>query len=160
MIHREFSFRSAARRPFRARGRKSQNVHGRFLRLDNFWLQNCAIQRTAARITLLRAALGKQATQRCENLRKNSLLNYKSAALPTELCRHFAGGNATFSSNFRPHCIRNFLWDASWRHEHGAKSKTKLRTSSPMCFAEHRRTTCCTNCIRCDGFVGSLLWQL
>jgi len=106
MIHREFSFRSAARRPFRARGRKSQNVHGRFLRLDNFWLQNCAIQRTAARITLLRAALGKQATQRCENLRKNSLLNYKSAALPTELCRHFAGGNATFSSNFRPHCIR------------------------------------------------------
>src|SRR5437667_5664434 len=41
----------------------------------------------------------------------------------------FARGNATFSSNFRPHCIRNFLWDASWRHEHRARSKTNLRTS-------------------------------
>jgi hypothetical protein len=42
--------------------------------------------------------------------------DYKSAALPTELCRHFMRGNAAFSSNFRPHCIRDFLCDASWPH--------------------------------------------
>src|SRR5438309_7577355 len=29
--------------------------------------------------------------------------------------------------------------------------QNELRTSSPMCFAEHCRTTCCSNRIRCDG---------
>jgi hypothetical protein len=33
-----------------------KSIHGRFLQLDNFLLQNRAIQRSAARITLLRPA--------------------------------------------------------------------------------------------------------
>ena len=88
-------------------------IHGRFLRLDSFLLQDCASQRNAPRISLLKTAYEKQTARFGENPRKTSLLNYKSAALRTELCRHFARGNATFSSNFRPHSIRNFLWDAS-----------------------------------------------
>jgi hypothetical protein len=53
--------------------------HGRFLRLDNFLLQNCAIQRNATRISLRRASSEKNSAQHRENLRKNSLCNYKSA---------------------------------------------------------------------------------
>jgi hypothetical protein len=93
-------------------------------------LKNGAIQRNTAQTGSLDASSEKQSAQHRETLSKKSLGNYKSAALPTELCRQFTRGNATFSSNFRHHCIRDFLWDASGRMEHGAKSKTKLRTSS------------------------------
>jgi hypothetical protein len=55
--------------------------HGRFLRLDNFLLQNCATQRRASQISLLSAGSEKQTAQHCENLRNSLGLNYKSAAL-------------------------------------------------------------------------------
>jgi hypothetical protein len=84
-------------------------------------LKNGAIQRNTAQTGSLDASSEKQSAQHRETLSKKSLGNYKSAALPTELCRHFARGNATFSSNFRHHCIRDFLWDASWPH--GARGK-------------------------------------
>jgi len=48
-------------------------VHGFFLRLDNFLLQNCAIQRKAAWIDFLWDTSEKQTAQHCENLRKNRL---------------------------------------------------------------------------------------
>jgi hypothetical protein len=79
---------------------------------------------------LFRICSEKRTAQHLEKLRKTSLLNYKSAALPTELCRHFARGNAAFSSNFRPHSIRNFLWDASWHHGARAQSKTKNKNAA------------------------------
>ncbi len=44
-------------------------------------LQNCADQRKAAQISLLRTSSEKQTAQHRENLRRNSLGNYKSAAL-------------------------------------------------------------------------------
>ena len=69
------------------------NVHGRFLRRGTFWLQNCATQRSAAQISLVGARSEKQTAQHRENLRKNPLLNYKSAALPTELCRQKCAGS-------------------------------------------------------------------
>jgi hypothetical protein len=57
--------------PFpRAREAKQPKRSRSFLRIDNFLLQNYEIQRNAAGITLLRAALGKQAMQCCEKLRK------------------------------------------------------------------------------------------
>jgi len=59
----------------------TQIFHGRFLRLDSFWLQNCANQRNATTISLLSASSEKQTAQHREKLRKNSLGNYKSAAL-------------------------------------------------------------------------------
>jgi hypothetical protein len=62
----------------RARGQK---VHGRFLRLDSFLLQNCATQRNAALVNCVPSRSEKQTAQHRENLRKNSLGNYKSAAL-------------------------------------------------------------------------------
>jgi hypothetical protein len=40
----------------RVRVHEGQNVHGRFLWSDDFWMQNCANRRNAARIILLRAA--------------------------------------------------------------------------------------------------------
>jgi hypothetical protein len=104
--------------------------HGLFYGLRNFRCKTAHFCATRRESETTETPGVSNAAQASKNARKNSVLNYKSAALPTELCRHFARGNATFSSNFRPHCIRNFLWDASWRHEHGAKSKTKLRTSS------------------------------
>jgi len=55
-------------------------------------LQNCAIQRNATRISLVLLNSEKHAAQRDENLRKNSLGNYKSAALPAELCRQKCAG--------------------------------------------------------------------
>jgi hypothetical protein len=51
------------------------------LRSDNFLLQHCAIQRNATRISLVLLTSEKQTAQHRENLRKNSLGNYKSAAL-------------------------------------------------------------------------------
>jgi hypothetical protein len=79
-------------------------------------LKNGAIQRNTAQTGSLDASSEKQNAQHRETLSKKSSGNYKSAALPTELCRHFTHGNATFSSNFRRHCIRDLLWDASWHH--------------------------------------------
>jgi hypothetical protein len=45
-------------------------VHGAFLRRANFLLQNCAIQRNAARISLLWIRSEKQTAQHREKLRK------------------------------------------------------------------------------------------
>lgn len=56
--------------PFAPRARLI--VHGRFLRLDNFLLQNCAIYRNAARIRSLGDCSEKQTAQRCENGRTNA----------------------------------------------------------------------------------------
>jgi hypothetical protein len=47
-------------------------VHGRFLRLENFLLQNCATQRSAAQISLVKTSSAKQTAQHREKLRKNS----------------------------------------------------------------------------------------
>jgi hypothetical protein len=58
-----------------------------FLRSANFWLQNDAILRNAAQIGFVLSTYEKQAVQRCENIRNSLGLNYKSAALPAELCR-------------------------------------------------------------------------
>jgi hypothetical protein len=50
-------------------------------------MQNCAKYRHTMQIAPVIGISGKQTAQRREKLRKNSLGNYKSAALPTELCR-------------------------------------------------------------------------
>jgi hypothetical protein len=63
-------------------------VHGRFLRLENFLLQNCATQRSAAQISLVKTSSAKQTAQHREKLRKNSILNYESPALTAELSAH------------------------------------------------------------------------
>ena len=54
----------------RARAREA-HVHGHFLRLDHFLLQKCAIQRNAARITLLRLAPGNRLRNVAENCAKS-----------------------------------------------------------------------------------------
>ena len=38
---------------------------------------------------------------------KRPFSNYKSAALPTELCRHLRGKTPLFHSAFKAHCIRH-----------------------------------------------------
>jgi hypothetical protein len=43
--------------------RDEKTVHGRFLQLEDFLLQNCAIQRKAARTSLLGTASEKQTAQ-------------------------------------------------------------------------------------------------
>jgi len=50
-------------------------------------LQNGAILRNAPQTGFVMLVYEEHAAQHHENLRKNSFLNYKSAALPTELCR-------------------------------------------------------------------------
>jgi len=40
------------------------------------------------------------------------------------------------------------------------KEQNEIKNIVFYVLAEHRRTTCCTNCIRCVAFVGQLLWQL
>src|SRR5204863_9947742 len=80
-----------------ARARERERERGSLfsrslLRCANFLLQNCAIQRNATRISLVLLSSEKHAAQRDENLRKNSLGNYKSAALPAELCRQKCAG--------------------------------------------------------------------
>ena len=82
-------------RPFnstrvRARARAVQNVSRSLLRCAKIFVQNCAIQRNVAQNKLVRVTYEKHAVQMREKLRKNSLGNYKSAALPTELCRQNA----------------------------------------------------------------------
>jgi hypothetical protein len=67
------------------------NFHGRFLRSENFWLQYGAILRNAARIRNAESLSARDAVQRNENTRKNSVLNYETVALPTELRRREAG---------------------------------------------------------------------
>ena len=57
------------------------------LRSTRFLLQNPVILRNAARISLPLVSSEKHIAQHLEKLRKRSCLNYKSAALPTELCR-------------------------------------------------------------------------
>jgi hypothetical protein len=57
------------------------------LRSTRFLLQNPVILRNAARISLPLVSSEKHTAQHLEKLRKQSCLNYKSAALPTELCR-------------------------------------------------------------------------
>jgi hypothetical protein len=52
-----------------------------------FLLQNRAILRNALRTSLPLVSSKKHAAQRPEKLRKKPSLNYKSAALPAELCR-------------------------------------------------------------------------
>src|SRR5438046_5974845 len=66
----------------RARERERQSLFSRsLLRLANFFVQNCATRRNAARISSGASRSEKHAVQRDENLRKNSLGNYKSADL-------------------------------------------------------------------------------
>jgi hypothetical protein len=43
-------------------------VHGRFLRLENFLLQNCATQRSAAQISLVKTSSAKRSAQHREKL--------------------------------------------------------------------------------------------
>ena len=57
------------------------------LRSTRFLLQNPVILRNAARISLPLVSSEKHTAQHLEKLRKQSCLNNKSAALPTELCR-------------------------------------------------------------------------
>src|SRR5438270_14048245 len=59
--------------PFHARARAGapcwpQSVHGRFLRLENFLPQNCATQRSAAQISLVKTSSAKQSAQHREKL--------------------------------------------------------------------------------------------
>ena len=63
---------------------------GCFLRSNNFWLQNDATLRNASRIGMAEITSVSNGVQRNENARKNSVLNYETAALPAELRRHFA----------------------------------------------------------------------
>lgn len=79
--------------PFHARARAGHlagldPLHGRFLRLENFLLQNRATQRSAAQISLVKTSSAKQTAQHREKLRKNSILNYESTALTAELSAH------------------------------------------------------------------------
>jgi hypothetical protein len=60
------------------------SVHGRFLRLENSLLQNCATRRSAEQISLVKTSSAKHR----EKLRKNSILNYESTALTAELSAH------------------------------------------------------------------------
>jgi hypothetical protein len=60
------------------------------LRSIDFLLQNCAIPRRTLQSGFVRFTYEKHAAQRGEKLRKCFSLNYKSAALPTELCRAVA----------------------------------------------------------------------
>jgi hypothetical protein len=48
---------------------------------------NCAIQRRTLQIELVRFTYEKRAMQSYEKMRNSLGLNYKSAVLPTELCR-------------------------------------------------------------------------
>ena len=64
-----------------------ENFLRSFLRLDEILLQNCVILRRALQTDLIRRPYQKHAAQRCEKLRNSLGLNYKSAALPAELCR-------------------------------------------------------------------------
>jgi len=50
--------------------------------------------------------------QRSENVRKNSFLNYKSAALPAELCRHLRGKSFHSHSLF-PAIVSLFLYPSA-----------------------------------------------
>ena len=101
--------------------------HGLFYGLRNFRCKTAHFCATRRESETTETPSVSNAAQASENARKNSVLNYKSAALPTELCRHFARGNATFSSNFRPHCIRNFLWDASWHDGARGKEQNEIK---------------------------------
>jgi len=56
-------------------------------------LQNRAIPRKAVRTSLPLVISEKHAAQHSEKLRKPFSLNYKSAALPAELCRRKCAGN-------------------------------------------------------------------
>jgi 6-phosphogluconate dehydrogenase len=62
-------------RQFHARAREGSIVSRCFLRSANFWLQNCAIPRNAARIGFVPSTHEKQAMQRCENIRNSLGLN-------------------------------------------------------------------------------------
>jgi len=56
-------------------------IHGCFLRSGKFSLQNRAIQRSATQMMIAETpSIGNRA-QASENARKNSFMNYKSAAL-------------------------------------------------------------------------------
>jgi hypothetical protein len=52
-----------------------------------FYRKTAQFGENVARISLLRGRSEKQTAQRRENPRKNTLLNYESAALPAELRR-------------------------------------------------------------------------
>src|SRR5260370_1514531 len=63
------------------------------LRLANFFVQNCATRRNAARISSGASRSEKHAVQHREKLRKNSLGNYESPALTAELQALVAAAN-------------------------------------------------------------------
>ena len=69
-----------------ARERYGGFFHGRFLRPENFGLQNSAILRQPVRKLNYRITESHNGAQAGENKRKMLPLNYKSAALPAELC--------------------------------------------------------------------------
>jgi hypothetical protein len=58
-----------------------------FLRSAKILLQNGPILRNTLRMLNLQTPSVGNAVQRCENIRNSLGLNYKSAALPAELCR-------------------------------------------------------------------------
>jgi len=59
----------------RARGDAAQNVHGRFLRSEDFLLQNCATLRNAARVLNREIPSVRNAVQRSETMRNSLGLN-------------------------------------------------------------------------------------
>jgi hypothetical protein len=54
-------------------------------------MQNCAIWRNATKLSLADVTSEEEAVQRSENICNSLGLNYKSAALRAELCRHLRG---------------------------------------------------------------------
>jgi len=86
--HSSASVKEAPARPMRLLPLHCLKIHGRFLRCANSLTQDCAVWRQTVQINIHRVASEKPGAQNCENLRKNSLGNYKTTALPTELCRH------------------------------------------------------------------------
>ncbi len=76
--------------------------------------------------------------QRCKNTRRNSVLNYKSAALPAELCRHLGKTPMVsspklklYTTNGRPEA-NSAPKDTSWN------SEQSRQPVSPQAVAFHR----------------------
>ncbi|PYK18435.1 MAG: hypothetical protein DME55_06720 [Verrucomicrobia bacterium] len=65
---------------------KGPKFHGLFLRHEKFLLQNRAIVRNTLRILNRQIPSVNNAVQSSEMMRNSLGLNYKSAALPAELC--------------------------------------------------------------------------
>ncbi len=79
------------RRLFSTRAHATLFFHGRFYAPSIFCYKTASILRRTLQSGFVRFTYEKHAAQRGEKLRKYFSLNYKSAALPTELCRAVPG---------------------------------------------------------------------